>query len=133
MSPDASRCSYNDALGASVLRLTGKVLAEAEPGMPGRGLNNILVTVHVLDGPVRLASPGKLVGHARTTPQGDYSISAPLKPGDYLLLAKDQATETLLGYRQLTIGQEVGTLANTDILVPLDERLKNAPGQTSPP
>jgi len=101
--------------------------------MPGRGLENILVTVHVQEGPVRLASPGKLVGHARTTPQGDYSISAPFKPGDYLMLAKDQATETLLGYRQLMIGQEVGTLSNTDIIVPLDERLKNAPSQTPTP
>lgn len=129
MNPDAARCSYNDALGASVLRLTGKVLAEGEPGHPGRGLDNILVTVHVLDGPVRLASPGKIVAHARTTPQGDYSLSAPLKPGDYLLLAKDQASDTLLGYRQLTVGQEaIGTLSSIDIIVPLDERLKNATG-----
>ncbi|MCA9720201.1 MAG: hypothetical protein H6713_32815 [Myxococcales bacterium] len=129
ISADAARCTYADALGGSVTRVSGKVLAESgEPGVPDSGMSGVEVTLHKLEGAINPNHPGEQVGRSSTTAQGNYSVSAPLSRGRYLLIVHDVASSRVLTYRAIDIGDDdMGPMTDVHVVVPLDPSLKPAP------
>ncbi len=129
ISADAARCTYADALGGSVTRVSGKVLAESgQAGVPDAGMAEIEVTLHKLKGIINPENPGEQVGRSRTTTQGNYSVSSALRPGRYLLIARDPSSGQVLTHRAFDVSeQHEGPLTDIHIVVPLDPRLRNAP------
>ena len=129
LSADAARCTYADALGGSVTRVSGKVLAESgQPGVPDSGMPEVEVTLHKLDGIINPQNPGEQIGRSRTTTQGNYSVSSALPAGRYLLIARDPASGQVLTHRAFDVSKDhEGPLTDVHIVVPIDPRLRNAP------
>jgi hypothetical protein len=125
VSPDAARCSFADANGARVTHLAGKVLAEGGPGDPGQGVSGVKVTAHVLTGPVfDPAAPGKLIAHASTDAQGNYSLRGVFVPAEYALVVHEPTGETIT-YRVVRVeGEAIGEVKDLHVLIPVDPRLK---------
>ncbi|MEZ4454283.1 MAG: hypothetical protein R3B09_32815 [Nannocystaceae bacterium] len=120
-SPDAVRCSYEDALGASLVHITGRVLLEQEVG-PGIGVGEVNV---------RLAHKGPdgkpEVSHARTDAQGNFRLSGAFEADDYLVTVVDD-DGNMIAHRRLEITPQMsGRLDNVTVWVPLDPRLRAGP------
>jgi len=121
-SPDVRRCSYEDAVGAGATRLSGRVEAASPMAGTGPGLEGIVVTVHVVDDPVRAAGFGRTVARARTDAQGRFSLSAVLPPGTYDVAARTSPEGPVLAVRRLRLdGKGVRTVDDLLLVVPLGE------------
>lgn len=123
-SPDAVRCSYDDALGASVVHITGRVLLEQELG-PGIGVGHVNVRL------TRIGEDGKPeVSRARTDAQGNYRLSGAFEADDYVVTVVDD-DGNVIGTRRLEItAQMTGRLDDVKVWLPLDPRLR---GGAEPP
>ena len=127
VSPDAARCSYADANGARVTHLAGKVLAEGGPGDPGTGISAVAVTVHAVKGPVfDPAAPGPVIAHATTDAQGNYSARGVFTPGDYAVVVRETSGDRIAERIVRVEPENIGSLKNQHVTVPLDPRLKAA-------
>ncbi|MCA9695117.1 MAG: carboxypeptidase regulatory-like domain-containing protein [Myxococcales bacterium] len=126
ISPDLAKCTYTDALGASVLRVSGKVLTASDaPGDPGTGVPDVIVTVHRVDNHVVVTDPGPRIAKSITTAQGNYSISSPFTPGRYLLIVHDRQTDAVLAHRILEIaGSDIEPKDDFHITIPVDPSLQ---------
>lgn len=127
VSVDAARCSYADANGARVTHLAGKVLAEGPPGDPGTGIAAVAVTVHAVQGQVfDPAAPGPVIAHATTDAQGNYSARGVFTPGDYAVVVRETAGDRIAERIVRVEPENIGSLKNQHVTVPLDPRLKAA-------
>lgn len=126
VSPDAARCSFADAQGSRVIRVAGKVLAEAEDrSSPGTGVADVDVAIHRLAGvSLNLDDPGPALARARTDAQGRYSVSGTFPPGNYAAIAREPADQRFLAYRMFVISEaDTGRIDGVMITIPLDSRL----------
>jgi hypothetical protein len=123
LSPDAIKCSYDDALGSAVVQVSGKILLEQEVG-PGIGLADVPVRV------IRTDISDARASDARSDAQGNYRILGIFAPGVYAITVHDQDGR-LLAHRRLEITPSmVGKITDLAIVIPLDPRLRGGP---SPP
>lgn len=123
--PDVARCSYDDALGAAVIQVSGKVLLEQEVG-PGIGLADALVRIIRTD--LAKAEPAE----TRSDPQGAYRISGIFEAGEYAITVHDDLGN-LLGHRRFEITpQMAGKLDDMKVWIPLDPRLRGGPPAPPP-
>ena len=124
--PDVARCSYDDALGAGVIQVSGKILLEQEAG-PGIGLADARVRIIRTD--LAKAEPAE----TRSDPQGTYRISGLFEAGEYAITAHDDQGN-LLGHRRFEITpQMAGKLDDMKVWIPLDPRLRGASPALPPP
>lgn len=120
-SPDAVRCSYDDALGASVVHITGRVLLEQEVG-PGIGVGEVKVRI------VRLGTEDHPdISDAKTDPQGNYRLSGAFEPGDYVISIHDEGGNVIAHRRFEITPKMTGALEDLTVWVPLDPRLRVEP------
>ena len=117
-SPDAVRCSYADALGASVVQISGKVMLEQEVG-PGIGVRDVELQIQ------RLGVEGEAdISRARTDAQGGYRLSGVFEAGDYMISVRDENGELLAHQRFEVKLQQTGAIEGLTIWLPLDPRLR---------
>lgn len=137
MTPDSVRCSYADANGEAMTRLSGRVMAESTPGHPGFPAADLVVTIHEIpDGPALASRAGKMMAKAQTDAQGRFSVSASL-PGDrYLIVVREGVDGPAIAARPLPIrfSRNTERRAITDLLVvlPIDEALRTEPSGDLP-
>ncbi len=125
-SPDAARCSFSDAQGSQVVHVGGKVVTAGETGSdPGVGLGDVEVGIHRMSGvSLSLDDPPPRLAHARTDPQGRFSVAGTFPPGNYAAIAREPKDGRLLAYRMFLIGEgAIGRVDGVMITVPLDPRL----------
>lgn len=125
VSPDAARCSYSDAQGSQVVGVAGKVVAEGGPGDPGTGVGGIFLSIHRMEGAsLNLDDPGRQVAHARTDPQGRYSVSGTFVPGNYAAIARDPEDDHVLAWRIFIVAENaIGRMDGILVTIPLDPNL----------
>ncbi len=122
-SPDAVRCSYADALGASVVHISGKVMLEQEVG-PGIGVPEVDLQIQ------RLGVEGEPdISRARTDAQGGYRLSGVFEAGEYMISVHDEHGELLVRQRFEVSPEQTGKIEGLTVWLPLDPRLR---GQVPP-
>ncbi len=119
LSPDVPRCSYDDALGSSVIQVSGKILLEQEVG-PGIGLADVQVRVVRTD--LAKAEPAE----TRSDAQGGYRISGIFPPGEYAITVHDDQGNLLAHRRFEVTPQQIGKLEDMQVWIPIDPRLRGA-------
>lgn len=129
MTPDSVRCSYADANGETMTRLTGRVMAEAKPGHPGYPAGDLMVTVHEIpNGPALASRAGKMIAKAQTDAQGRFAVSVSMPGERYLLVVREGVDGPAIAARPLEVGfsANVERRAINDVLVvlPLDDALR---------
>ena len=120
-SPDVRRCSYEDAIGRGATRLAGRVVLEGPVAGTGRGVPDLVVTIHAAGDPSRAAGYGKIVGRARTDAQGRFSLSIVLPPGRYDLVARRDPEGAPLAVRRIDL-EGAGTRRLDDLLLTIPRR-----------
>ncbi len=104
--------------------LRGKVVAEALAGLPGQGLASMLVSVHPLEG---LVSPSRLepaLVETTTGPQGDFSLSVLLAPGEYVVAVRPAEDQPAVTLHRLWISEQESVGADLLLIVPMDPALR---------
>lgn len=109
--------------GASVTMLRGKVVAEALAGLPGAGLEGMLVSVHPATGTPVLSRLPKPLAEATTDAQGAFVLSAVLGEGTYFVAVRPAADQAAVTVQQVSI---VERDSQTELLlrVPIDPDLR---------
>jgi len=117
-SPDAVRCSYDDALGAAVVHISGKVMLEQEVG-PGIGVPEVELRIQ------RLGVEGNAdISRAMTDAQGGYRLSGAFEEGDYMITVHDDDGNVLVRQRFEITPKQVGKIDGLTVWLPLDQRLR---------
>jgi len=120
--PDAIRCSYEDAPGAGQTRLSGTVFGEDPGAFPGIPLEGVRLTFHPLD---QLGGLEEEVGHVTSDPQGHFHVAILLKPGDYAAVARNEDGAEL-GRARFFTDHKVHHVEELQVLLPMDPALKEA-------
>jgi len=117
-SPDAVRCSYDDALGAAVVHISGKVMLEQEVG-PGVGVPEVELRIQ------RLKTQGEPdVSRTRTDAQGGYRLSGAFEEGEYMISVHDDAGNVLVRQRLEITAKQTGKIDDLKVWLPLDPQLR---------
>ncbi|MFV8753760.1 hypothetical protein ACNOYE_24720 [Nannocystaceae bacterium ST9] len=107
----------------NVTMLRGKVVAEALAGLPGPGLEGMLVTIHPHEGtPV----PGRLpkqLGEATTDAQGTFVISVVLDAGTYVIAVRPAVDQAAVTIQQIEVAGR-DSQRELLLLVPIDPELR---------
>lgn len=126
-SPDAVRCSYDDALGAAVVHISGKVMLEQEVG-PGIGVPEVELRIQ------RLGVEGEAdISRAKTDAQGGYRLSGAFQEGDYMISVHDDDGNVLVRQRFEITPKQVGKIDGLTVWLPLDQRLRGEAPPLTPP
>ena len=122
---DDVRCSYADALGGAVFKLSGSVRAADPNGGPGFAVEGILVSVHPYDGVPNPRNLDAALGSTKTDAQGHFHLTAIMKkPGGYLVVARAKEGADVLTYRALQIEQpDHPSLERVELTLPVDPAL----------
>jgi hypothetical protein len=110
---------------ASVTMLRGKVVEEALAGLPGAGLEGMLVSVHPASGTPTLSRLPKPLAEATTDAQGSFVLSAVLGAGTYFVAVRPSADQAAVTIQQVSV---VERDSQTELLlrVPVDPKLREA-------
>ena len=106
-----------------VTMLRGKVVAEALAGLPGAGLEAMLVSVHRIDGAPALDHLPKPLAEVTTDAQGSFVISVVLGAGSYYVAVRASADQAAVAIQQITVAERDSTTALL-LRVPIDPELR---------
>lgn len=106
-SPMDLRCSYADGTGGMITRVRGRVLVEGPPGSPGESPGR--VTIALYRAPKVPGEPlGPELAHAVTDPQGSFSLGAMLRPGELVIVVRDDEAGRPLVEQRIAVGGDAG-------------------------
>jgi hypothetical protein len=91
-------CGREASPDAALLR--GRVVGETETGLPGAGLEDLWVSVHVIEGAVELSRLPPAQAETRTGPQGAFAIALS-GAGEYVIAVRGEPGGPVLGARRI--------------------------------
>jgi hypothetical protein len=97
-----------------VTQLRGKVVAEVLGGLPGPGLEAMLVSVHASEGTPVVGHLSAPLAEATTDAQGAFVLSAVLRPGTYFVAVRREPDQPAVAIQQVAI---VDGDSQTDLLL----------------
>jgi hypothetical protein len=108
---------------AAVTLLRGKVVAEVLTGLPGPGLEGMLVSLHASEGTPMLSHLPKAIAETTTDAQGAFVLSAVLRSGTYFVAVRPAIDQPAVAIQQVAI---VERDSQTELLlrVPIDPALR---------
>lgn len=113
--PDDLRCSYADTAGGELVRVTGRVLHQAQGGVLGDEMSGVTVLVHRVD---KAGVAGPVIARATTDAQGKFSVGAVLRAGEYLLVLPGASGGPPRAARRFEVDQGARQVDRIDLLVP---------------
>jgi hypothetical protein len=85
--------------------LRGKVVAEVLSGLPGQGLEGMLVTVHASEGTPVLDRMPESLAETITDAQGAFVLSTVLREGTYIVAVRRAADQPALAVQQVVVDE----------------------------